>query len=483
MSAKRKLLERDHGPPGALLTPPSTHHPENSYQGEQPEGHDDATPSEKRLENQLHLSNRECIASSVLTSLKELFRKRDQLVEMRVSLAIQRLDCKYQRKHTDTALATFKQAADKFMSEAPGLSISDATLHLLQDDWEHLQMSVARLKLQEEQLREKEDQVNLFESKLQRDEIGAYSQLEKLVESHIRPSAFNSDLDTMSQVSQPTLSASSDATIAREYYAKAQRAYVLRSRLEEFQAEHREEVEARKLHREINQVVEPSEKAFLERYFEKLLDMYRDYATTKEQASQLKLRCQELNIEVDDDQDTNIFDALNASIDPERQLIHHVAVHKSGFRGVKPLEELLFGYVDVPARVKEWLSELQAGHIEPPTPSIRGIPAPMDDSIAPGLDHPWIYDSISTQPTSDLLPPPSLSRGMPSESQTGFRYGNNARSRRSNFEGEWVKYRWSDPGLHQRSLIGSRSLNNSRRKLKSTSECISYSSAYPVSQP
>ena len=389
------------------------------------------------------------VSPAFLLKLKRVYRKRRRVVDKRVDLNTKKRDCAYARRHELDAHEAFDRAAEHIMTQASQNTALHAEFRALHSAWEKLQESHAHLEMREEQVRFAEKAVVAREDELQEEESSFYSGLQKV--NGMVSYSFPEQLPSESGSSASTHSGGVRLPpLLRQYYDLSQQASFLRGRLQEFQAEHREHVEKRKVNKELNRPVVPSEHAFLEDYFETLTAMYREYHTAKHQAAELKSRCRQLNIDIEDGEDAlSDLAALVAPVAVERKLIHFVAINKSQYKGIDPLEVLLFGYTDTTARVNSWLtgvhesrpydkSETQI-HYEPAPPKYNSVEQDTDNIIAA---------ASPSLPSTGPAAQDDYSFGAPSDNQFGIPF----LLRETNFPGEAPKHRYSDPALFQTSL-------------------------------
>jgi hypothetical protein len=407
------------------------------------------------------------VGSTLPGLLKSVYRKRDRLVQKRVDLNILKRDCVHQRNHNRAAYEAYYEAAEHLASQAD----NPDSLQALQSAWQELQRSNVRREEQEEKLRQAANAANVLEDELKEEEETLYSELRKFN----GPSQLNSP-DGSQRASSPQRSyrdesPSHEPPILREYVNKNQRASFLRDQLHEFQAEHREEIQKRKLDKELNRLVAPSEKSFLEGYFEKLMAMYQDYYTTKREARALKLKCRELRLEIEDgEDDMSDIDAIEAPVAVDRQLFHFAATNRSKYKGVNPLEVLLFGYTDNTARVSTWLTGVHQNW-----PNSHQRTQTQNDTTA----------EFETMPSEDLvlaesasaIPSPNLIRSDESSFRAveesivaeGHAIDSPFFPRQTSFPGEAPKRRYSNPTLFQRALETLYLPRLPRRRPRSTS--------------
>jgi hypothetical protein len=368
-------------------------------------------------------------------------------VEKRVDLNTKKRDCAYARSHELDAREAFDRAAEQFVIKSSQNTTLRSEFRALHSASEKLQESRAHLEIREEQVRSAERAVVASEDELQEEESSFYSRLQKLngMLSYSFPEHSQSD----STSSQSTRSGGARfPPLLRQYYELSQQASFLRARLHELQAEHREQVEKRKVDKELNRLVIPPEKAFLEDYFETLTAMYQEYCTAKHQAAALKNRCRQLNVEIEDGEDTlSDLAALDASVVLEKKLIHFVALNKPQYKGVNPLEVLLFGYTDTTARVNNWLTGVHKSqlYIKQETQKNWESPLPKYKSAERGVDDTIIAATNSNIPPIDLAASDDFIFDAPSDYQFGFPF----LLRETNFPGEAPKRRYSDPALFQ----------------------------------
>lgn len=391
------------------------------------------------------------VGSSVPAALKSTYRKRDRLVQKRVDLNIFKRDCAHERNRNRLAHEAFNKAAAKFMGQVDYKHVNIDGFPALETAWERLQLSNTRREQQEEKLRKAENEMNTFEDELKTQEHGLYSELQRL-------SGINTFVSSGDSQSQSSLDTSTyEPTILREYYEKSRQAISLRNQLHEFQAEHREEAERRKLDKELDRSVTPSDKIFLERYFDTLTAMYQQYYTAKHEARDLKLKCREHDLEIEDGEDEmSDMDALEASVVVDKQLIHFAAVNKSTHRGVNPLEALLFGYADTTARVDNWLTNVHqyCRSNDARTPTTGHGPAPRFDINSVFPENLIAVKDMSAAPTACLRRPRNLSVGVSNKSSSTEPHTFDVPFllRETSFPGERPERRYSDPSLYQRGI-------------------------------
>jgi hypothetical protein len=315
--------------------------------------------SSKRLQSsQLngHAPSPNKITLDQLAELKAILRKRDLLVEKRISLNVLKRNCIPHRNYNREVLKAFQDAWRLWRTSVRSSQTNDDSFLMLERALEQLEKSYPSLLGIEEQVRQAENELNVLEKHLQKREHKLYNKWRKLVDTQVSK---DSDSESSSTYSKPSTGASSSPSIAREYYSQAKQAFILRGRLRDFQEAHHQEMETRKRDQDLSQPVEPSEKIFVETYLTELITMYKEYYNTRERATQLKAQCRQLGIKVEDEQDTaSNVDALDGQTRIERSVIHEIAMRKSNFGGIAELEELLFGYTDSNARVEEWRANL-----------------------------------------------------------------------------------------------------------------------------
>jgi hypothetical protein len=293
-----------------------------------------------------------------LAELKAIFRKRDLLVEKRVSLNLLKRNCIPHRNYNREALKTCQDAGKSWRASVRSGQANGDSFSVLETALEQLENSYPGLLGIEEQVRQAENELNILENHLQQRERKLYNKWRKLIDFHTSTDSVPSDPESRSTHSKDSTEDSSPS-LAREYYSQAKQAFILRGRLRDFQEGYRQTMDARKRDQDLSQPVEPSENLFLETYFTELTTMYKEFYNANERAAQLKAQCRRLGIEVEDEQDAvSNVDALNGETRIERSVIHQAAMRKSGVRGVTALEELLFGYTDSKARVEKWRANL-----------------------------------------------------------------------------------------------------------------------------
>ena len=349
-----------------------------------------------------HAPSPNTITPDQLAELKAISRKRDLLVAKRVTLNVLKRNCIPHRN--------YNREASVRSGHANGDSFS-----VLERALEQLEKSYPSLLGIEEQVRQAENELNVLESHLQKQEDKLYNKWMKLIDTHVSKNSVPSDSEsTSSTCSKRSTGASSSPSLAREYYSQARQAFILRGRLRDFEETHRQAVETRKSNQDLSQPVEPSEKNFHQTYLTELTTLYKEFYSAQQRATQLKDQCRRLGIQVEDEQDASSnVDALDGPTRVERNVIHQVAMRKSSFQGVTALEELLFGYTDSNARVEEWRANLlpDSRHDEPlegigitqEASGIRGYTSRSktnEDARFPG-DPPTRRYSYSIHPTLD----------------------------------------------------------------------------------
>jgi len=300
------------------------------------------------------------ITPEQLAELKAILRKRDLLVDKRVSLNDLKRNCVPYRNHNQEAIKACQDAVRSWRASIRSGQANDDAFSVLEKACERLERSCPGLLGIEEQVRQAEIELNALESHFQKRENKLYNKWKKLVDGHESVDSVPSDSEDGSAHSTRSTRASSSPSLAREYYLQAKQAFILRSRLREFQEEQRQAEETRNHDQDLNQQVEPSEKASPDTYFTELTAMYKEFFDAQERATQLKAQCRQFGIDVEDERDTTSnIEALNGQTHVERSVIHQAAMSKSGSQGVNSFEELLFGYTDSNARVEEWFERYQ----------------------------------------------------------------------------------------------------------------------------
>lgn len=392
--------------------------------------------------------------SSLPGVLKSVCRKRDRLVQKRVDVNILKRDCAHQRNHNHVAYEVFHGAAEQLVSQADQSWDYPDSHRALEVAWQNLQLSRSRREELEERLRQATNELNVLEDELKEEEEALYFELQKLssIPNDTSPDAGHES--SSPRRSQQSESTTHDPPLLREYSEKNLQVSFLRAQLHEFQAEHREEVERRKLDKELNQPVAPSEKIFLERYFETLMAMYQEYYTAKHEVRALKLKCQELHLDIEDGEDNmSEMDALEASVVVDKQLIHFAAMNRSRYKGVNPLQVLLFGYTDSAARVRNWLTNVHQSWPNNDTHRTPTRNASVFDNSARFFGHVTRAEAVSTVSTTNLVRPEDRLLGSPDKFYTDLPgFDGSVLPRQTSFPGEAPKHRYSDPVLYQRPL-------------------------------
>ena len=365
---------------------------------------------------------------SHLPDLKRLTRGFEKHKQLRVELKdmLQESAAQLHRCWQD-----YNDVADEYMNRVNQSGLMGDSLQNPPTAQQTLRISKRTLDDQEKQFQQK-----LLTLKTLDDELDAEG---RILYSNLQPFA---DIEVQSAPDEPeynvvgSLPNSSESSIfppiLRAYFSKTQQASFLRGRLHELQAEHREENEKRKLARELNQPLQPSEKIYLETYFNMLSSIYDEYHTTRRDAMALKLKCRQRRLDIEDgEEDEDDMDAFEASITVDKQLFHFAVVNKSKYVGVNLLEVLLFGYTDSVARVNSWLSDQRQ--------------KPRDNDVQP---------SLVFEPTTDLNPPVdrSYAASITVEVAESDAFEKPMLFRDTNFPGERPRYRYSDPSLYQRAL-------------------------------
>lgn len=411
------------------------------------------------------------VGSPLSGLIKSVYRKRDRLVQKRLDLNTLKRDCVHQRNHNRVAYETYYGAAEHFVSQADKGCCHPDSLRTLQNAWHALQRSNSRREEQEEKLRQAANAVNVLEDELREAEETLYAELRKITGSTLLTSPDDSQLALSPQRSHRSQSPSWDPPILREYFDKNLQASFLRGQLHEFQAEHREEVQKRKLDKDLNRPVAPSEKTFLQGYFEELTVMYQKYYTAKREARDLKLKCREHHLDIEDGEDEiSYMDAIEAPVAVDRQLFHFAATNKSKYKGVNPLEVLLFGYTDNIARVSTWLTDVYRSWPNSPQTMQTQNVTPAEFETSSSVNR-VVSEPTFAVPTSNAIRSDQYSFGALGESTMAEGPATDSPffPRQTNFPGEAPRRRYSNPDLFQRALETLYLPRLPRRRPRSTS--------------
>jgi hypothetical protein len=309
----------------------------------------------------------------------------------------------------------------------------------IKDLHKQIQLSNHELHEQEEHFRELESGLSSLEYRLGKQEAAIYSTLCEKAKLAATSAALSTedeeeDEDVQTKFSSQGLMSEGVPSLLEAYYDRAGDVTIERDRLDEFEAEHRDEVRVRAYKIESGDRLIPSEKKFLESYFERRTKIIRDYLKAKHDTQQLRQQCIERNYHLDKADDIEVQDN---PIDLSKRFPEGPLG-----KGIRPLELLLFGdIVDPEERVQDWLigSLLAQFNASQRNTILKVGKAQSEGSREPHLGQmPIVEDARTVEGTMDS---PVLPRFDAGESSRGVR----SSTRPLRWRAEILQRRYSNP--------------------------------------
>jgi hypothetical protein len=418
--------------------------PSSSFSQAQPidlvTGDKDLSPVFNHSSQQHHAAEGErgvsllAINSQSLAKLRTLHTNRDRLIGTRVKLNNQREDYIRQRQHTRSAQRKFLDISKTFVNSVTvGEFLGNISVEDLEQAWDDMQSSTARLNHQEERLKDLEQTVNVFESRLETKEERFYREIFRVAKDTPTPAHSDSNDDSTSEMSSK--SSNSTPSAVRLFYRYVREAKILNERLIWLEAEHVKEIGRREHQKELGEDLKCTEREFLERYFRQRAVLIQELFSAREESSRLKQRCQNEQFSIEESTGhTSVWEGLDRSNRVLDSLLHYNAVLGKTF-GIATLELLCSGYIDTESRVARWLADIPS-HTDLPLAHTLGVMNDCDDRTQLSKSH----LSVS---------------GSRSDSQYRLSPSRHSNEQLDRFYGEIPAKRYSDPALSIKYFDGS----------------------------